>query len=123
MFSSNDTPPEEFQLAARLGATINLDDFTHIDFLKGTIGAIPETISCRYNPGGTFSIGASEEGFQVMDTPGDAKYGFTRAQLTEGFRKLRLWAPSISASTPFWPPTPSPTPIIPHWRVSSSRRR
>ena len=89
MFSSNDTPPEEFQLAARLGATINLDDFTHIDFLKGTIGAIPETISCRYNPGGTFSIGASEEGFQVMDTPGDAKYGFTRAQLTEGFRKLR----------------------------------
>ena len=89
MFSSNDTPPEEFQLAARLGATINLDDFTHIDFLKDTIGAIPETISCRYNPGGTFSIGASEEGFQVMDTPGDAKYGFTRAQLTEGFRKLR----------------------------------
>ena len=89
MFSSNDTPPEEFQLAARLGATINLDDFTHIDFLTDTIGAIPETISCRYNPGGTFSIGASEEGFQVMDTPGDAKYGFTRAQLTEGFRKLR----------------------------------
>ena len=89
MFSSNDTPAEEFRLAARLGATINLDDFTHIDFLKDTIGFIPETISCRYNPGGTFSIGAGGEGFQVMDNPGEAKYGFTRAQLTEGFQKLK----------------------------------
>ena len=89
MFSSNDTPAEEFVLADRLGATINLDDFTHIDFLQETIGHIPETISCRYNPGGTFSIGASKEGFQVMDNPGEAKYGFTRAQLTEGFRKLK----------------------------------
>lgn len=89
MFSSNDTPPEEFRLAAQLGATINLDDFTHIDFLKDTIGYIPETISCRFNPGGTFSIGASNEGFQVMDNPGEAKYGFTRAQLTEGFKKLK----------------------------------
>ncbi len=89
MFSSNDTPPEEFRLAAQLGATINLDDFTHIDFLKETIGTIPETISCRFNPGGTFSIGASNEGFQVMDNPGEAKYGFTRAQLTEGFKKLK----------------------------------
>ena len=89
MFSSNDTPAEEFQLAARLGATINLDDFTHIDFLKETIGTIPETISCRFNPGGTFSIGASNEGFQVMDNPGEAKYGFTRPQLTEGFKKLK----------------------------------
>ena len=89
MFSSNDTPAEEFHLAARLGATINLDDFTHIDFLKETIGTIPETISCRFNPGGTFSIGASNEGFQVMDNPGEAKYGFTRPQLTEGFKKLK----------------------------------
>ena len=89
MFSSNDTPAEEFRLAARLGATINLDDFTHIDFLKETIGTIPETISCRFNPGGTFSIGASNEGFQVMDNPGEAKYGFTRPQLTEGFKKLK----------------------------------
>ena len=70
MFSSNDTPAEEFQLAARLGATINLDDLTHIDFLKETIGTIPETISCRFNPG-------------------EAKYGFTREQLTEGFKKLK----------------------------------
>ncbi len=89
MFSSNDTPAEEFVLADKLGATINLDDFTHIDFLKETIGYIPETISCRYNPGGTFTIGASGDGHQVMDTPGDAKYGFTREQLTEGFRKLK----------------------------------
>ena len=89
MFSSNDTPAEEFRLAAQLGATINLDDFTHIDFLKETIGTIPETISCRFNPGGTFSIGASNEGFQVMDNPGEAKYGFTRPQLTEGFKKLK----------------------------------
>ncbi|MEG2119483.1 MAG: diaminopimelate decarboxylase, partial [Pseudoflavonifractor sp.] len=88
MFSSNDTPAEEFALAARLGATINLDDFTHIDFLRDTIGKIPETISCRFNPGGIFSLGESTEGFQVMDNPGQAKYGFTRAQLTEGFSKL-----------------------------------
>ena len=89
MFSSNDTPAEEFQLAAQLGATINLDDFTHIDFLAETIGTIPETISCRFNPGGTFSIGAGREGFQVMDHPGESKFGFTRTQLTEGFRKLK----------------------------------
>ncbi|MDY4181286.1 MAG: diaminopimelate decarboxylase [Pseudoflavonifractor sp.] len=89
MFSSNETPPEEFELAARLGATINLDDFTHIDFLEKTIGHIPETICCRFNPGGVFAIGASKEGFQVMDNPGDAKYGFTREQLFEGFRKLK----------------------------------
>ncbi len=89
MFSSNNTPPEEFELAAKLGATINLDDFTHIDFLRDTVGYIPETISCRFNPGGTFTLGESEEGFQVMDNPGEAKYGFTRAQMTEGFRKLK----------------------------------
>jgi diaminopimelate decarboxylase len=88
MFSSNNTPPEEFLLARKLDATINLDDITHIDFLNGICG-IPETICCRYNPGGTFTLGESNEGFQVMDSPGDAKYGFTRAQLTEGFKKLK----------------------------------
>jgi diaminopimelate decarboxylase len=88
MFSSNNTPPEEFLLARKLDATINLDDITHIDFLNGICG-IPETICCRYNPGGTFTRGESNEGFQVMDSPGDAKYGFTRAQLTEGFKKLK----------------------------------
>ncbi len=89
MFSSNETPACEFELAAKLGATINLDDFTHIDFLKDTIGYIPETISCRYNPGGTFQLSSSKEGFQVMDNPGDAKYGFTTQQLYEGFKKLK----------------------------------
>ena len=89
MFSSNETPAEEYLLAEKLGATINLDDFTHIDFLRDTIGYIPETISCRFNPGGVFQLGHSEEGFQVMDSPQDAKYGFTRAQLFEGFRKLK----------------------------------
>ncbi len=66
MFSSNDTPAEEFALAAKLGATINLDDFTHIDFLEETIGYIPETISCRFNPGGTFSLAGVQRG-----VPGD----------------------------------------------------
>ena len=89
MFSSNDTPAEEFQLAAQLGATINLDDITHIDFLKDTIGYIPKKISCRFNPGGVFQLGESEEGFQVMDNPGDAKYGMTRPQMTEAFRRLK----------------------------------
>lgn len=89
MFSSNETPAEEYLLADQLGATINLDDFTHIDFLQETLGRIPETICCRFNPGGVFQLGESEEGFQVMDTPGDSKYGFTRDQLFEGFRKLK----------------------------------
>lgn len=89
MFSSNETPAKEFQLAAKLGATINLDDFTLIDFLKESIGYIPETISCRFNPGGVFKLSGSEEGFQVMDNPGDAKYGFTKDQLFEGFKKLK----------------------------------
>ena len=89
MFSSNDTPAEEFALAAKLGATINLDDITHIDFLKDTIGYIPKTISCRFNPGGVFQLGESKEGFQVMDNPGDAKYGMTRSQMTEAFQRLK----------------------------------
>ena len=89
MFSSNETPAEEYVLADQLGAIINLDDFTHIDFLQETLGRIPETISCRFNPGGVFQLGESEEGFQVMDTPGDSKYGFTREQLFAGFRKLK----------------------------------
>jgi diaminopimelate decarboxylase len=89
MFSSNDTPAEEFILAEKLGATINLDDFTHIDFLKNTIGYIPKRISCRFNPGGTFALGESKEGFQVMDNPGDSKYGFTTEQLFDGYRKLK----------------------------------
>jgi len=89
MFSSNETPAEEFQLAGRLGAYINLDDLTHVEFLQKTLGYVPETVCCRYNPGGTFSLGESKEGFQVMDSPADAKYGMTRPQLTEAFKKLK----------------------------------
>ena len=89
MFSSNDTPAEEFVLAAKLGATINLDDITHVDFLKNTIGYIPKKISCRFNPGGTFQLGESKEGFQVMDNPGQAKYGMTREQIAEAFQRLK----------------------------------
>ena len=90
MFSSNNTLAEEFQLADQLGAIINLDDLTHVDFLEESLGGrVPETVLCRYNPGGVFTLGESKEGFQVMDTPGDAKYGMTREQLAEAFRKLK----------------------------------
>ena len=90
MFSSNNTLAEEFQLADQLGAIINLDDLTHVDFLEESLeGRVPETVLCRYNPGGVFTLGESKEGFQVMDTPGDAKYGMTREQLAEAFRKLK----------------------------------
>ena len=89
MFTSNNTLAEEFQLAHRLGAVLNLDDITHVDFLEQSIGCIPETVFCRYNPGGVFTLGESKEGFQVMDTPGEAKYGMTRPQLTEAFRALQ----------------------------------
>ena len=84
MFSSNDTPAEDFVLADKLGAIINLDDITHIEFLERAIGHIPETISCRYNPGGLFKISND-----IMDNPGDAKYGMTTEQMTEAFKTLK----------------------------------
>lgn len=84
MFSSNDTPAEEFVFADKIGATINLDDFTHIEFLEKTIGHIPERISCRFNPGGIFKMSNG-----IMDNPGDSKYGFTKEQLFEGFKILK----------------------------------
>lgn len=83
MFSSNVTPPEEYIKAREMGAFINLDDFTHIDFLDRLCG-IPETIFCRYNPGGHFEIET-----HVMDNPGEAKYGFTHDQIIEGFGILK----------------------------------
>jgi len=82
MFSSNTTPAEEYVKASELNAIINLDDYTHIDFLDKTVG-IPETICCRYNPGGVFKLGTS-----IMDNPGDAKYGFTKDQMIDGYKKL-----------------------------------
>ena len=84
MFSSNSTPAKEYAYANKLGAIINLDDFTHIEFLEKTLGYIPETISCRFNPGGIFKLGNG-----IMDNPGDAKYGFTEEQLFEGFKLLK----------------------------------
>ena len=87
MFSSNMTPVEDMRLASELGSYINLDDATMVDFLERVAG-IPETVFCRYNPGGTFAMGESEEGFQVMDKPGEAKYGMTEAQMIDSFRRL-----------------------------------
>ena len=84
MFSSNDTPAEDFRLADRLGAIINLDDITHIEFLERALGHIPETISCRFNPGGIFKISND-----IMDNPGDAKYGMTTEQIFEAFKILK----------------------------------
>ena len=83
MFSSNATPAEEYVYAKKLGAIINLDDITHIDFLEKCAG-IPETICMRYNPGGDFTISNT-----IMDKPGEAKYGVTKEQLLEGFIRLR----------------------------------
>lgn len=82
MFSSNVTPAEDFQLARQMNATINLDDITHIDFLE-KVADIPDTISCRYNPGGHFAIAND-----IMDNPGDSKYGMTREQMTEAYKIL-----------------------------------
>ncbi|MGN1114614.1 MAG: diaminopimelate decarboxylase [Oscillospiraceae bacterium] len=83
MFSSNDTPAEDFKLAKELNAYINLDDITHIEFLEKTCG-LPETVCCRYNPGGHFSVETT-----IMDNPGEAKYGFTHEQFFEGFKILK----------------------------------
>lgn len=85
MFSSNATPDTDFKKAFELGAIINLDDFTHIDVLDKLTG-IPETICCRYNPGGEFKTDGSPN---VMDTPRDAKYGFTHEQIIEGYKILK----------------------------------
>ncbi len=84
MFSSNVTPAREYQKAEEIGAVINLDDITHIDFLEETLGYIPKKISCRYNPGGLFRISND-----IMDNPGDAKYGMTTEQLFQAFRILK----------------------------------
>lgn len=84
MFSSNDTPAEEFKYCHKIGGIINLDDITHIPFVEEAVGFIPKTISCRYNPGGLFKISND-----IMDNPGDAKYGMTTEQLFDAFRILK----------------------------------
>lgn len=84
MFSSNDTPAEDYAYCAKVGGIINLDDITHIDFVEGILGKLPETMSCRYNPGGVFQMSNG-----IMDNPGDAKYGFTTEQLFEGYGILK----------------------------------
>lgn len=84
MFSSNETPAAEYAYAHQLGAIINLDDITHIPFLEEILGKLPETMSCRYNPGGVLKMSNG-----IMDNPGDAKYGFTAEQMVEGFRLLQ----------------------------------
>jgi diaminopimelate decarboxylase len=82
MFSSNDTPADEFVKASQLGAIINLDDISHIAFLEDNCG-IPDVISVRYNPG------KSRLGSFIMGNPEEAKYGFTRDQVFEGLNLLR----------------------------------
>lgn len=88
MFSSNVTPIEDMQKSYDLGANINLDDYTHVEFIKKVCG-VPKTICCRYNPGGVFKMSDSKEGIQVMDTPGDSKYGMTEDQMEKAFIELK----------------------------------
>lgn len=82
MFTSNDTPEEEFRKAKELGAIINLDDLSHIEYLEKQCGGLPELVCCRYNPG------KAKEGNTIIGIPEEAKYGFTRAQILDGFRML-----------------------------------
>ena len=82
IFTSNDTPAYEYQKAKDLGAIINLDDISHIDYLEKEVG-LPELICCRYNPG------ALKAGNAIIGHPEEAKYGFIREQLFDGYRTLR----------------------------------
>ena len=84
MFSSNDTPAADFELADKLGAIVNFDDISHIEFFERVAGPIPKTVSCRFNPGGLFQLSNG-----IMDNPGDSKYGMTTDQLFEAFRMLK----------------------------------
>ncbi len=84
MFSSNDTPPEEFAYCEKLGGIINLDDITHIEAVEKSVGYLPETMSCRYNPGGYFKMSNG-----IMDNPGDSKYGMTEKQIVEAYKIMK----------------------------------
>ncbi|MGQ7354916.1 diaminopimelate decarboxylase [Streptococcus suis] len=83
MFTSNDTQAQEFVYARKVGATINLDAYEHIEFLKNVAG-IPETVCLRYNPGGVFSLGTD-----IMDHPEESKFGMTKDQLMKGYKELK----------------------------------
>ncbi|MCD8241813.1 MAG: diaminopimelate decarboxylase, partial [Lachnospiraceae bacterium] len=83
-FSCNDTPLTEFALCEKLGGIINLDDITHIEAVERTLGYLPKTMSCRYNPGGYFKMSNG-----IMDNPGDAKYGMTEEQMVRAFRIMK----------------------------------
>lgn len=83
MFSSNDTPEREYAYAKEIGATINLDAYEMIDFIKDNVG-LPDTISLRYNPGGVFALGTD-----IMDNPEESKFGMTHDQLIQGFKDLK----------------------------------
>ncbi|MBR4241552.1 MAG: diaminopimelate decarboxylase, partial [Eubacterium sp.] len=84
MFSSNDTPIDEFKYCADLGGIINLDDITHIEAVEKACGKLPEKMSCRYNPGGVFQISND-----IMDEPGDAKYGMTKEQIFAAYAVMK----------------------------------
>jgi len=82
MFTSNDTPASEFVKAKELGAIINLDDISHITYLDKNAG-VPELVCFRYNPG------PLREGNAIIGNPEEAKYGFTREQLFDGYKMLK----------------------------------
>ena len=84
MFSSNVTPELDMRKAYEMGAYINLDDATHVEFLERICdGKVPETVCLRYNPGGSFSLGNT-----IMDMPRDAKYGMTEDQMAGAINRL-----------------------------------
>ena len=120
MFSSNDTPEEEFRKAAEMGGIINLDDITHIEKVEKAVGYLPKTMSCRYNPGGVFKISNG-----IMDNPGDAKYGMTTEQIEEAkaviLDRYRGSCPSTVPIMVTWSGKVSQPPAAPK-RAASSRR-
>lgn len=83
MFTSNDTPPEEFKAAYEAGAIINLDDITHIEALEQAVGTLPDTICFRYNPG------PDRTGNAIIGNPVEAKYGVTTSQIVDCYKIMK----------------------------------